>query len=145
MDTDSAHFALQHEKFIDNVDKNLQSIFLQQFDKHFDSGNKISGIWVQEGIYDIATYIGEKAYILGNNNNANYLSHIKGLNAGFQKTLVKDNINIKQNPFIKFNIFQKSTDFVIFKTFMSKNIFTNYMPIKRYFVFETGSLPLKFD
>jgi hypothetical protein len=39
----------------------------------------------------------------------------------------------------------KSPDFAIYKTYMNKNLFSNYIPIKRYFVYAAGSLPLKIN
>ena len=143
MDTDSAHFLLKHKHFRDNVDYNLQHKFVRLFDKHFETGNKVSGIWVQEGFYDTAEYIGEKSYILYNKNDDRYLTHMKGLNTSFQNKYVKNKIDHKIAPYINYNIFFKSPDFVIYKSYMSKNLFSNYVPIKRYFISSTGSLPLK--
>ncbi len=74
MDTDSAHFLLQHKEFEKNVDENLREEFVFLFDKHFETGNKISGIWVEEGFFDTGRYIGEKSYILSNQNTT--LSHM---------------------------------------------------------------------
>ena len=143
MDTDSAHFLVKHKLFADNVDANLRSKFTLEYDKHFDSGRKISGIWVQEGFFERANYIGEKSYLLSNSNNDNYLTHMKGLNSQFQEQFYKYNIDHIKNPYISYNMFYKSPDFLIFKTYMNKNLFTNYVPIKRYFVCAAGSLPLK--
>lgn len=149
MDTDSSHFLLKHPKFIDNVDENLQYEFQLLFNKHFESGNKISGIWVQEGFFTKANYIGEKCYILYNENenkNENKndnISHMKGLNNFFQKQFIEKNIAPKMLPNIAYNLFYKSPDFTLYKASYTKNIFTNYFPIKRYFVSATGSLPLK--
>ena len=39
----------------------------------------------------------------------------------------------------------KSPDFAIYKTFMNKDLFSNYVPIKRYFVCPAGSLPLNIN
>ncbi len=142
MDTDSAHFLLKHKNFVDNVDDEFKSVFKQLYNKHFDSGNKLSGIWVEEGFFDMAHYIGEKSYWLSNNDNTNYLTHMKGLNSQFQKQFIEKNININETPIIGYNLFQKSNDFLILKTYVSKNLFSSYVPIKRYFVNANGSLPL---
>lgn len=144
MDTDSAHIGLKYPNFIDNVDENLKQSFKNNYDKHFESGSKLSGIWVLENQYESANYIGEKAYVLGKNN-SNCTSHIKGLNSFFQKQYVENNIDKINYPTINYNTFQKSSDFVIYKTYMSKNIFSNYVPTKRYFVCANLSLPLKFS
>ena len=143
MDTDSAHFLLQHPQFVDNVDCNLKNEFQHNFDKHFETGSKLSGIWVHENFYENAEYFSEKCYYLFNNSNDKYLTHMKGLNAHFQKHFVEHNICPKSTPVIKCNLFFKSPDFTIFKTNMSKNVFSNCVPVKRYFVCNTGSLPLK--
>jgi hypothetical protein len=68
---------------------------------------------------------------------------MKGLNTFFQKEFHHANIDPKKTAFLSYNIFFKTADFLIFKTNMSKNIFDNYIPNKRYFVCSTGSLPLK--
>ncbi len=68
---------------------------------------------------------------------------MKGLNANFQNEYHTKNIDSQKTPYLAYNIFFKSPDFVIFKTHMTKNIFANYIPNKRYFVSSTGSLPLK--
>lgn len=143
MDTDSAHFLVKHKEFENNVDNNLKSLFTSLFPKHFENGNKISGIWVQEGFYNMGEYIGEKCYRLHNENN--YLTHMKGLNQNFQLKYINQNIDPKQFPCISYNMFCKSSDFVIFKTYMSKDLFSNFVPNKRYFVSASGSLPLKFS
>ena len=143
MDTDSAHFLVKHKRFEDNVDENLKEIFLSLFDKHFETGNKISGIWVVEGFFNSGTYIGEKSYVLSNENNT--LSHMKGLNSMFQHKFVTEKINPYEKPNISYNIMHKSPDFAIYKTYMNKNLFSNYIPIKRYFVYAAGSLPLKIN
>jgi len=142
MDTDSAHFLLHHSKFEDNVDENLRDEFNSLVDKHFESGKKISGIWVKEGFFTKANYIGEKCYLLYNANEHTYLTHMKGLNNFFQQQFIKQNIDIKKVSNITYNIFYKAPDYTIYKTSNNKNIFTNYIPIKRYFVSATGSLPL---
>jgi hypothetical protein len=67
---------------------------------------------------------------------------MKCLNQSFQCQFVEQNIDPKHTSFINYNIFQKTSDFMILKTLMSKNLFDNYVPIKRYFVYATGSLPL---
>ena len=143
MDTDSAHFLLKHKEFIDNVDSNLQSDFNKLFNKHFETGPKISGIWVHEHFFQLAEYLGEKSYRLFNENNLDFLTHMKGLNTNFQTKYHKENICRNQLPIVSYNIFFKTPDFLIFKTHMSKNLFEKYMPIKRYFVSSAGSLPLK--
>jgi hypothetical protein len=143
MDTDSAHFLVQHKEFEKNVDENLREEFVSLFGKHFETGNKISGIWVEEGFFDTGRYIGEKSYILSNQNTT--LSHMKGLNSMFQKRFVTENINLAEKPNISYNIMHKSTDFTIYKVNMNKNVFQNYVPLKRYFVSATGSLPLKIN
>jgi len=143
MDTDSAHFLVKHKEFKDNVDLQIRDKFEILFDKHFETGQKISGIWVQEGFFESAQYIGEKCYVLYDKKNNNNVSHMKGCNTHFQKVFIEENINIKQTPHISYNIFYKSSDFAIFKTYMNKDLFTNYVPIKRYFVSPSGSLPLK--
>jgi len=143
MDTDSAHFLVKHKEFKDNVDLQIRDKFEILFDKHFETGQKISGIWVQEGFFESAQYIGEKCYVLYDKKNNNNVSHMKGCNTHFQKVFIEENINIKQTPHISYNIFYKSSDFAIFKTYMNKDLFTNYVPIKRYFVSSSGSLPLK--
>jgi hypothetical protein len=145
MDTDSAHFLLKYKYFKDNVDTNLQPIFLRQFNKHFETGDKISGVWVEEGFYDMGEYIGEKCYKLYNKDNHLYITHMKGLNTFFQNKYVDENIDIKKLPCINYNIFFKSPDFIIYKTLAGKNLFSNYIPNKRYFVTSNGSFPLKFD
>jgi len=144
MDTDSAHFLLKHKILSENVDSNLRELFLNDFPKHFETGNKISGIWVHEGTFEYGEYLGEKSYKLYDKTNNSFISHMKGLNKNFQQKYVTENINIKKNPFIAYNIFMKSPDFLIFKSYMSKNLFSNFVPIKRYFVSALGSLPLKF-
>jgi hypothetical protein len=145
MDTDSAHFLLKHKEFIDNVDDQFKEVFQRLFDKHFDSGSKLSGIWVQEGFFEKALYIGEKSYVLSNDSNPHYLTHMKGLNQYFQHQFVQKRIDPQKNSVINYNIFQKSNDGLIFKTFVSKNLFRTYVPCKRYFVTATGSLPLTMD
>jgi hypothetical protein len=143
MDTDSAHFLVASEKFEDNVNANLLTNFQNNFNKHFETGNKISGIWVQEGFFSGAKYIGEKCYILYDKVNNNNVSHMKGCNTFFQQQFIQDNVDHKKDTNISYNIFSKSHDFAIFKTYMSKDLFSNYIPIKRYFISSTGSLPLK--
>jgi hypothetical protein len=138
MDTDSAHFLLQHKKFSDNVDLNLRSEFIALFDKHFETGDKLSGIWVHEGWFLSGTYLGEKCYYLDKT-----LSHMKGLNKYLQKELMLQNIDPTSVSHINFNYFYKSPDFSIFRSFISKNIFQNMVPVKRYFVSNLGSLPLR--
>jgi len=143
MDTDSAHFLVKHKKLEENVNLSIRFMFQTLFNKHFETGSKISGIWVEEGFYENAEYIGEKCYRLYNLTNANYLTHMKGLNAHFQKEYHLENIDRTKLPFLAYNQFFKTPDFLIFKTHMSKNLFANYVPNKRYFISATGSLPLK--
>ena len=143
MDTDSAHFLVKYNKFEDNVDQHLRKEFLSLFDKHFETGNKISGIWVEEGVFDAGEYLGEKCYRLYNENDAIYITHMKGLNTHFQNEYHKRNLNPKEFPCLSYNNFFKSPDFLLFKVNMSKDLFTNYVPNKRYFISATGSLPLK--
>ena len=50
MDTDSAHILVKHKKLVENVRPRLRDKFLTLFDKHFETGPKISGIWVEEGV-----------------------------------------------------------------------------------------------
>lgn len=145
MDTDSAHFLVKHRTFEENVDTDLKKSFKNLFDKHFETGNKTSGIWVQEGFFEMGEYIGEKSYKLCNTENNIVLTHMKGLNQYFQNEYVKQNIDIKKNPYIAYNMFTKSPDFILFKSHMSKDLFSNYVPIKRYFVYAAGSLPLKLE
>jgi hypothetical protein len=145
MDTDSAHFSVKYKNFKDNVDPNLQKIFMRLFNKHFETGDKISGIWVEEGFFDSGEYIGEKCYTLFNENNKLSITHMKGLNKNFQNQFIKEKIDKNNFPCIAYNNFIKTSDFIIYKTYTTKNIFSNYVPIKRYFVSYTGSLPLKFD
>jgi hypothetical protein len=141
MDTDSAHFLVKHRKFEDNVDDNLKKSFISLFDKHFESGPKISGIWVEEGFFTSGQYIGEKSYVLSNSEKT--LTHMKGLNTVFQNKFVEESINLEKQTCISYNIMEKSSDFAIYKTYMNKNLFKNYIPLKRYFVCANGSLPLK--
>jgi hypothetical protein len=68
---------------------------------------------------------------------------MKGLNTNFQQQYHNENIDKTKTSFLAFNQFFKSSDFIIFKTHMSKNIFKNYVPNKRYFISATGSIPLK--
>ena len=143
MDTDSAHFLVKHKKFEENVDSNLQCQFISEFDQHFDTGPKISGIWVQEGFYTSARYIGEKSYVLSNKENNSHLSHMKGLNSAFQAKFCDENIDTNETPYVSYNLFYKSSDFTIFKIYNNKNLFGNFVPIKRYFVCASGSLPLR--
>ena len=44
---------------------------------------------------------------------------MKGLNATFQKEYHESNIDRKKFPFLAYNIFLKSPDFLIFKTHMT--------------------------
>jgi hypothetical protein len=145
MDTDSAHFLVKNSKFEDNVDKSLKLQFLNEFDKHFDTGKKISGIWVQEGFFELGEYLGEKCYRLYNDSDSHYITHMKGLSSFFQKQFHENNVNPKKTPFLSYNNFYKTSDFLIFKCNMSKNLFDNYIPNKRYFVSATGSLPLHIE
>jgi len=143
MDTDSAHFLVKFKNLEENVHSQLRPHFKRLFNKHFETGPKISGIWVEEGFYECGEYLAEKCYRLYNKTNDVYLTHMKGLNANFQNEYHTKNIDSQKTPYLAYNIFFKSPDFVIFKTHMTKNIFANYIPNKRYFVSSTGSLPLK--
>jgi len=143
MDTDSAHFLVKHKILEENVSPRLKPFFKNQFNKHFENGSKMAGIWVEEGFYECGEYLAEKCYRLYNKTDDTYLTHMKGLNATFQKEYHEKNIDPKKLPYLAYNIFFKSPDFLIFKTHMSKNIFSNYVPNKRYFVSATGSLPLR--
>ena len=143
MDTDSAHFLVKFKNLHENVHPQLRTRFQSLFNKHFETGPKISGIWVEEGFYECGEYLAEKCYLLYNKTNTIYLTHMKGLNAHFQQEYYTQKIDSKKQPYLAYNIFFKSPDFVIFKTYMTKNIFDNYVPNKRYFVTATGSLPLK--
>jgi len=142
MDTDSAHISIHHKDFLENIDLPLRENFKLLYNNNFEN-TKISGIWVNEGQYESGMYIGEKSYILYSSNHT--LSHMKGLSKYFQTRFKTENIDKNVFPYIKYNIFQKTSDFVIFKTNMTKNLFSNYMPIKRYFVCPSGSLPLKLN
>jgi len=143
MDTDSAHFLLKFPNFIDNVDPNLQHSFHRQFDKHFDSGSKLSGIWVHENIFDNGNYLGEKSYDLYNDDDNHVVTHMKGLNKQFQAQFHNEGIDTKQYPIISCNLFFKSPDFTLFKVNIHKSLFENFAPIKRYFISSFGSVPLK--
>lgn len=142
MDTDSAHILVKHKKLVENVRPRLRDKFLTLFDKHFETGPKISGIWVEEGFFENGEYLGEKCYRLYNSSNSNYLTHMKGLNSFFQHEYHTNNLDPNKFPYLSYNNFHKTQDFLIFKTNFCKNLFTNYVPTKRYFVSATGSLPL---
>lgn len=144
MDTDSAHILVCRENLVENIDEEFRQSFLQSFEKHFEKF-KLAGIWVNEGFFTKAHYIGEKSYVLFNTETNKTISHMKGLNQRFQERFVNEKIDPSIFSCISYNIFQKTSDFVIFKTNMSKNLFQNYVPIKRYFVCASGSLPLKID
>jgi hypothetical protein len=106
MGTDSAHFLVKHKRFEANVDENLKVKFSALYDNHFETGDKISGIWVEEGFFNSGEYIGEKSFTLSNENHTP--THMKGLNSMFQKKFVDKN-------------------FAIYKTYMNKNLFSNYV------------------
>ncbi len=120
----------------------MRKQFIDLKGKHFEEF-KLSGIWVEEGFFNSGQYIGEKSYVLSCENKT--LSHMKGLNSMFQNKFVTENIDHVENPVISYNIMHKSPDFAIYKTYMSKNLFNNYIPLKRYFVYAAGSLPLKIN
>jgi hypothetical protein len=139
MDTDSAHILIHHEVFEDNIDDALKESFHQLYYDNFE-GEKLAGIWVNEGFFRSAKYIGEKCYVLYGEKT---VSHMKGLSNYFQTRFVNEKIDTAVTPFIQYNIFQRTPDFLIFKTNCTKNLFVNYLPSKRYFVCASGSLPLK--
>jgi len=147
MDTDSAHILLHKKVFDENIDECFRHDFHCLYSKHFEhaQSKKTAGIWVIEGFFTRADYIGEKSYVLHNDPLNETTSHMKGLNRHFQSRFVKENIDKNIFPYIRFNIFQKSSDFIIFKTNLSKDLFSNYVPIKRFFCCASGSLPLKLD
>ncbi len=68
--------------------------------------NCLVHIWVNEGFFQKAKYIGEKSYVLYNNDKT--ISHMKGLNRYFQERFVTDNIDTNLFPHIAYNIFQKN-------------------------------------
>lgn len=144
MDTDSAHFIIKHKTFEENVDDHLRQEFLSLYNKHFETGSKLSGIWVEEGFFTNAEYLAEKCYRLYNNNDNVYLTHMKGLNQYFQQEYHLKNINPKETPYLSYNLFFKSPDFVIFKQHINKKMFLDFVPNKRYFVSAAASFPLKF-
>ena len=144
MDTDSAHFIIKHKTFEENVDDHLRQEFLSLYNKHFETGSKLSGIWVEEGFFTNAEYLAEKCYRLYNNNDNVYLTHMKGLNQHFQQEYHLKNINPKETPYLSYNLFFKSPDFVIFKQHIKKKMFLDFVPNKRYFVSAAASFPLKF-
>jgi hypothetical protein len=116
------------------------------YNKHFETGPKISGIWVKEEFFDLGEYLGKKCYRLySENDQNNEVIHMKGLNQHFQNVYKTLDIKKGENPVISNNNFFKSPDFLIFKTHMSKDLFRNFAPNKRYFVYASGSLPLKFN
>jgi len=143
MDTDSAHFLVKHKKIDENVDFNLRPEFLSLMNKHFENGPKISGIWVTEGFFNHGEYFGEKCYKLYESNHQKYLTHIKGLNNFFQQKMQEENVDLNKHFYISYNSFVKTSDFLIFKTHMNKNLRSFFIPMKRYFVCSHGSLPLK--
>jgi len=143
MDTDSAHFLVKHKKIDENVDLNLRPEFLSLINKHFENGPKISGIWVTEGFFNHGEYFGEKCYKLYESNHQKYLTHIKGLNNFFQQKMQEENVDLNKYFYISYNSFVKTSDFLIFKTHMNKNLRSFFIPMKRYFVCSHGSLPLK--
>ncbi len=65
MDNDSAHFLVKHKKFEENVDLCLRSKFLELYNKHFESGDKISGIWVDLNfpIYPTITFLNPQIFL----------------------------------------------------------------------------------
>ena len=81
--------------------------------------------------------------MLSNDSNSSYVAHMKGLNQHFQNQFVQQKIDPNEYPIIQYNIFQKTQDCLILKTCVSKNLFQTYVPIKRFFINATGSLPLK--
>jgi len=63
----------------------------------------MSGIWVEESFYKCGEYQAEKCYRLYNKSDDKYTTHMKGLNATFQKEYHESNIDAKKfsNPNIK--------------------------------------------
>jgi len=144
MDTDSSHLLVKHSYLPDNVHPLLRDRFLQLYPKHFEGGGKMAGIWVEEAFYTIGEYLGEKCYRLYNSQpDLPYVTHMKGLNTHFQQLYHTKNINPNQLPYLSYNNFHKTPDFLILKIHSSKNLFSNYVPVKRYFISPTGSLPLR--
>ena len=69
--------------------------------------------------YECGEYLAEKCYRLYNKSDDKYITHMKGLNATFQKEYHESNIDPKKFPFLAYNIFFKSPDFLILKTHMT--------------------------
>jgi len=105
MDTDSAHFLVKHKILQENVSHNLKPVFNKQFNKHFESGSKMSCIWVEEGFNECGEYQAEKCYRLYNTRDDKYMTHMRGLNTTFQKEYHESNIDPKKFPFLVYNIF----------------------------------------
>ena len=79
----------------------------------------MSGKWVEEGFYEYGEFLAEKCYKLYNKSDDKYITFIKGLNATFQKEYHESNIDPKKFPFLAYNIFFKSPDFLILETHMT--------------------------
>ena len=77
MDTDSAHFFVKHKILQENVTHHLKLFFNEQFNKHFESGSKMSGIWVEKGFYECGEYLAEKCYRLDNKSDDKYITLMK--------------------------------------------------------------------
>jgi len=71
MDTDSAHFLVKHKILQEDVSHHLKPFFNEQFNKHFESGSKMSGIWVEKGFYECGEYLAENCCRLDNKVMAN--------------------------------------------------------------------------
>jgi len=72
MDTDSAHFLVKHKILQEIVSHNLKPVFNKEFNKHFKSGSKLSGIWVEDGFNEYGEYLA-KMY---NKSDDKYITHI---------------------------------------------------------------------
>jgi len=57
----------------------------------------MSGIWEEEGFYEYGEYLAEKCYRLYNKSDDKNITHMKGLNATFQKEYLESNIDPKSS------------------------------------------------
>jgi hypothetical protein len=74
--------------------------------------------------FNSGKYIGEKCYTLSNEDNSVFITHMKGLNKYFQNQYITNNIDKNFLPSISYNNFFETTDFLIYKTYLTKkNIF----------------------